>query len=195
MKRKIDRIERKIPHDQWMKLRDEILKDQKVLGTPTDFGGIQEGSKGMTLQEVQAWNQFIEARSWTFFVTWTTGYESSQKQMRRLNERFFQSLKKYNVQDLNYFWVMEKHKHRGYHTHGLLKFETRSKEDCTNDSNSLDREWQCIINEFQRCAGKSQEFGWHRNKVEIFNDKEGATRYCMKYLGKSCTDWDYFIHC
>lgn len=190
MRKKIDIEAGKVPSELISPLLEE--KDLRVLGTPTDIGGIKPGTNGLTLQEIQSWAKFIENRNWTFFVTFTTAYDSTQRTMRRLNQRWFDALKKYNVDSLEYFWVMEKHKHRGYHTHGLLNFSSLNSQ---SESKDIDIAWQTVINEYVRAAGKLEEYGYHRNSVSVFDNKGQAAQYTMKYLGKSCTDWDYFIHC
>jgi hypothetical protein len=187
----IDKQTGKVPSKLVLNLIEE--KRISLLDTVTDLhGGITPETKGMTLSEIQSWAHFIENRNWTFFVTFTTAYDSTQKTMRRLNRRYFDALKRYGESSLEYFWVMEKHKHRGYHTHGLLNFYDLKSG---SDSESLAEAWKIVMNEYIRCAGKLEDYGHHRNSISLFDNQGDAAKYCMKYMGKSCTDWDFFLNC
>lgn len=170
-------------------LGSHSVKVLDVISPPTDLvGTMPKGIKGMTNQEYQAWTHFLCNRNWTFFTTFTTGYESSVKSVRRLNQRYFDSLKKHSRNSLQYFWVAEKHKHRGYHSHGLLSILDLTSENSSEDINEA---WKIVINEYQRCAGRLDKYSHHRNKVVVFDNNQGAGEYCMKYIKKDSHDWDF----
>ena len=171
----------------------KILGAEKldVLEVPTELHGtMPKGVKGMTNQEFQAWSEWLTGQDWTFFTTFTTGYASSVKAARRLNQRYFESLKRHAPNGVRYFWVAEKHKHRGYHSHGLLSFSGLTSE---NSSEEITPAWRIVIDEYQRCAGKLDDYPFHRNKVAVFDNKKGASEYCIKYLKKDAHDWDFHV--
>lgn len=169
-----------------------------VLGTPTDTlaGRTATGERTMSLQTVQAMSKWVESSTWTFFVTFTTRYESSPKAMRRAMNRTWDLWKKDCDGSMKFFWVMEKHKHRGYHTHGLLDYS-----GCTTENTGIEQlnvYWENTIRAWQRSAGlgrtESAMDGIHRNSVALFDNSKGAVGYCMKYLTKQQADWDYYMH-
>ena len=190
MRRNIDKLASKVPSK--FDLTFLTGKDLQVLQTPADIGSIPLDIKGMTHAEAQAWSLWIESHSWTFFVTFTTAYESTPKTMRRLNARFFDALNTYSRGTLKYFWVMEKHKHRGVHTHGLLSISGLTSESLSEE---LDAAWKVVINEYVRCAGKLEDHPYHRNSVTIFDNSKNAINYTLKYLNKDAQDWDFFVSC
>ena len=169
-----------------------------VLGTPTDMlaGRTATGERTMSLQTVQAMSKWLESSTWTFFVTFTTRYEASPKALRRATERTWNLWKKSCDGPLKFFWVMEKHKHRGYHTHGLLDCSGCTTEN--SDIQTLNDYWESTIKAWQRSAGlgRTEEAmaGIHRNSVALFDNSQGAVTYCCKYLTKQQADWDYHVH-
>lgn len=152
------------------------------------LGTIPKGAKGMMNHEIVAWRDWLTSHNWTFFTTFTTGYEASVNAVRRMNGRFFESLMKHKPNGLTYFWVAERHKHRGYHTHGLLNYSGLTSE---GNSSEITAAWRIVIEEFQKSAGKLDDFPFHRNKVAVFDNKLGAADYCIKYLNKDVNDWDF----
>jgi hypothetical protein len=95
---------------------------------------------------------------------------------------------------MQYFFVLEKHKHRGYHAHGLLNVCEITSE---SDEILINQAWQQVIKSWQYSAGKVRNQyamdGFHRNEVTLFDNQRGAINYCLKYMSKDVCDWDYFI--
>lgn len=132
---------------------------------------------------------WVKSQNWDYFLTLTTAYESTPKSMRRLAERWHGCTKNISVQNsAPFFWVMEKHQHRGYHLHGLINVYGRKSSDAFPDTSHL--VWTELRNSYVRMAGKES---WHRNHIVPYNSNGGAEEYCVKYLTKNLQDWDYFF--
>lgn len=128
-------------------------------------------------------NKWIKEQEWNYFVTLTTSYESTGQSMRRLNERFHKRAK--NVYGkCTLFYVLEKHKHRGYHSHGLLKLEGVKQGE---ELSSI--QFRNLIKIYNNCAGGNIDH--HRNSFSLYRSNENAAEYCIKYLTKGLEHWDY----
>lgn len=184
---------------QFEKELNRILSDSMVsnqLETGSD-GLTQTAASSMTLNQTDAMAQWLAGREWTFFFTFTTRYSASLKATRRVMDRSWTRWKNSSDGSLTTFWVAEKHKHRGFHVHGLLDWSGLSAR--SGSRNELRHAWTDCVDGFQKAAGKVNSDhgvdGWHRNKVELCdnNDSYTAVRYCAKYLTKELSDWDVYF--
>ncbi len=152
-----------------------------------------KGTKDLSLSQTESMASWLMGQQWTFFFTFTTRYESSSANTRKVMER---TISKWNLAAdyVKVFWVMEKHQHRGFHTHGLLDWSGLLCEGSCNAQ--IRHAWTQAIAGFQKSAGwghsDTSEDGWHRNRLEICdnNNSHAAAAYCAKYLTKSVSDWD-----
>ena len=141
-------------------------------------------------------SEWICSKQWTFFFTFTTRYTSTEKGMRRLMTRTHEKWTNSQKGCLNTFWVMEKHKHRGYHVHGLVDWF--GKNALNTETNELKNDWKECVDLYQKMAGEvrgsEQMNGHHRNRVELLDHtkQNSAIEYCVKYMQKDAQDWDYF---
>lgn len=180
-------------------LKDTLTKNNitpMVTVTDTQASLTARGQLGISHESVQSWSSFLQNHNWTFFVTFTTRYESSQTALRRSVTTFFEDLNsKSSSKNVTFFWVLEKHKHRGYHVHGLLNM---SGITSSSDVALINEAWKQVIQSWNYSAGKVRSEkamdGFHRNSISIFNNDTGALDYCLKYMGKDCADYDYFIN-
>ena len=66
-----------------------------------------------------------------------------------------------------------------------------------SDVQVINEAWKQVIQSWNYSAGKvrseAQMDGFHRNSISIFDNDTGALEYCLKYMGKDCCDYDYFI--
>lgn len=184
------------PDIQFEKELTRVLLDSKVSHRLTeDSNGLtQTGRSYMTYETTDSMANWLQGRDWTFFYTFTTRYSASLPATRRIMDRTWKRWKNSADGSLTTFWVAEKHKHRGFHIHGLLDWSGLSVEN--GSRNAMRHAWNDCIEGFQKAAGRVNSDlavdGWHRNKVEICDNHNSfsAIKYCTKYLTKEMSDWD-----
>ena len=150
----------------------------------------------LSTKEVISMTKFLNQHKWTFFVTFTTRYDSSAYAMRRTCETFFKRLNSQNsLKKSTFYFVLEKHKHRGYHAHGLLNYSDLISGD---DQTELTTAFNNTIKAYQYSAGSVKSNlamdGHHRNEIVIFDGRKGAIEYTLKYLEKDKNDWDFLVN-
>ena len=150
----------------------------------------------LSTTELQAMAKFLSRNKWTFFITFTTRYKSSASAMRRICMTFFQHLNSKNsLKKSAFYFVLEKHKHRGYHCHGLVNYSDLTLQ---SDIKEIDIAFKNIIKSYQYSAGSVNSSyamdGHHRNEIVIYDGKKGAIEYTLKYLKKQNNDWDYLVN-
>lgn len=161
------------------------------------YGQIRSVGNAMTFRHTEALGKWLEEHQWSYFFTFTTRYEMSLKQARTLTERTWKAWKVRVPGCQRMFWVAEEHKKGGYHIHGLLHISRPDTDDPWIKSYSERNEWIGLVDAYQNAAGfgtNAEAFdGWHRNKIETFRGVK-AIKYCVKYLTKACSDWDFYVN-
>lgn len=137
--------------------------------------------------------KYLEAISWDFFFTGTTGYDLTLYSARRLASRFFEGFKKEG--DL-FFWVAEKFECRdSFHIHGLIKVQNQYG-DLDQENKMLFRSlvdtWQSSVGNkaLSNQDGKITWSNWHRVDLQKYERGRGASGYCGKYILKNNSDYD-----
>ena len=129
--------------------------------------------------------RYLEALSWTFYLTGSTRYELTLKSTRRLFERWFD---KFKVDHARLFWVAEKFELKdGYHGHGLLYLPAGPGEDLfpVDYFPALIDQWQWATGNPDRERSK-----WNALNLSHYDKKRGAGGYCAKYVFKDDADYD-----
>jgi hypothetical protein len=146
----------------------------------------------------QAYIDYLETFSWTYFFTATTRYDLSIKSNRRLMERFYDRFK---TPDTILFYCAEPFDIKvSCHDHGLVKIPN----DCEDLDPDGGIQWRQLINHFQAAAGnKVKEIkdgiivwdkkDWCSLHLRKYNPKMGAAGYCGKYIFKKDSDYNLFI--
>jgi hypothetical protein len=146
------------------------------------------------------WKEFLGAKKWTYFCTFTTGYELTQKSARRLMERYFQRICDYirvgekPCSEISMFWATEPFELKdGCHIHALLYLpkEYTSELHFQNLIHIYQIASGNKISVMDKKTGACRFESWNRVDFSKYKGKTGAS-YCSKYVTKRMGDYDYY---
>jgi len=120
-------------------------------------------------RDFEAWTEYLEAKPWTMFATFTTSKPISLGSARRLMQKVGAKVLR-NGECM--FWAAERFElgREGYHCHALIN---------TRYSANQIEKWY------------SAHYG--RADVRRYNPLKGAAGYCAKYMTKKTFDYDMLI--
>lgn len=126
------------------------------------------------------YSDWLQPIDWQWFVTFTTRYELTLPSARRLNERFYDRLKRLDRSGPALFWVAERFECKdGYHTHGLL----RSQAD-----------FKAIIDAYQITSAAKRHGETFRVQLSAYDATRAAAKYCTDYILKRYGDYDFLLN-
>ena len=137
---------------------------------------------------LDGYEQWVNQMDWTWFCTFTTGYELTLKSGRRLMNRYHERLTNYCGQPPILLWVGEPNEMRdGFHLHGLMKVNPMFT-DKIHYRNFIDIYQSCVGNKLElNNGGKLTWKKWNRLDLQKYNPKRNAGKYCLKYIVKNAS--------
>lgn len=121
---------------------------------------------------------WLSSQEWSYYATFTTGYELTVSSARRAMHRIHDNLDR--IAPCQMFWAAEPFDVKeGYHTHALLK---------VNEGMS----YKSIIDLWQKVSKGGKNNRWNRIDVQSYDKEKGAGYYLGKYITKRLSDYDFF---
>ena len=131
------------------------------------------------MKDVNVMGQWLDTFKWTYFITFTTRYELTQKSARRAMDTFYRKSNEKSIwrgqNQTAFTYFVEAHStKKGYHVHALIYADISVKE--------IYDIWQVVSNNNE---------GTNYVRALNYITEFGASYYIAKYVAKKAFDWDF----
>jgi hypothetical protein len=149
-----------LSHSDWLSLKNTETPEPLANTYSDVFGG------------------FLESTEWSYWCTFTTGWELTLPSARRMANKIFTKFcgamgqgDLFQIENPAMFWAAEPFDCRnGFHIHALMRTGADAKQIYT---------WS------KKKYGRAQVIKYQKGK--------GAASYCGKYITKRLSDYDYWM--